>query len=224
MDSPQTVLKHKHLVWNYAHAHHIPIPVGFGFNGRMGLPWHTLLSRVQKFGKIHESGRYDIATDHLVNPPPVEAYANPYRHLVNGHYNGHDHGVDWTGHGPIFAAGPGVVKIVNNSSGWIGGHAMTYQLTAGAGAGRSIYVAENISIPVRVGQVVDSNTVVAFTQDAYPWTESGWAEPGTDTYFPADRNTSPFGINFQRFLHKIGAPVPAIAQNAGLPAGWPLWN
>jgi hypothetical protein len=223
-DSPQVVLKHKHLVWNYAVKHSIKAPPGFKFNGAMGSAWHEFLRLVQKFGKIPVTGLYDIHTDHLVNPPPVATYGNPYRHLVNGHYNGHDHGVDWTGHGPIFAAGPGVVTVVNNSSGWVGGHAMTYEITEGMAKGKSVYIAENISIPVHVGQRVDFNTPVAFTQDAYPWTESGWAMPGTDTYFPADRNTSPYGINFARFLRKIGAPIGVVAQNAGLPSGWPVWD
>lgn len=68
-----------------------------------------------------------------------------------------DQGVDYSGSGPIFALGPGVIESTNNA-GWPGGAFIVEHLTGGDLSGQDIYYAENITPTVHIGQHVTKNT------------------------------------------------------------------
>lgn len=90
----------------------------------------------------------------------LSVYKNPFRHA---RYTASriDQGVDYSGSGPIYAIGRGVVEEARgNDPGWLGGY-VRYRLTDGPFAGQRIYVAEGISPAVHAGQHVGPNIVVA---------------------------------------------------------------
>jgi hypothetical protein len=147
-----------------------------------------------------------------------------------------DQGVDYSGSGPIFAIGDGVVLNTTNT-GWPGGAFITYQLSDGPAAGDIVYVAENVVPRVQIGQQVNSNTVLGTLVDAYPNLETGWALPPgngeslarADGQWTTQAETSSlptaFGANFSQLLTMLGAPAgimygPVVGA---LPTGWPHW-
>lgn len=126
-----------------------------------------------------------------------------------------DQGVDYSGSGPIYALGPGVIREVTNS-GWPGGAFIAEQLTSGPDAGAYTYYAENISPRVRIGQVVTGNTVVG---DINGGIEVGWAAPPPHlgesmamTHGQASKTgdagsvSTAFGVSFNNLLKSLGAP------------------
>jgi hypothetical protein len=142
-------------------------------------------------------------------------YQNPWRGIHGLVPYRIDMGVDYGGSGPIYAVGPGVVRIYRPSgSGWPGGVYIMYELTDGPAKGKCIYVAENLTLPsnLHVGSVVDSNTVIATLHDAFPHCESGWAQSNGETlalvtggYVEGWRTAS--GDNASNFFHALGAPA-----------------
>jgi hypothetical protein len=136
-------------------------------------------------------------------------YRNPYRDVQDLMFDGVDQGVDYTGHGPVYAIGPGRVTVATTDSGWPGGGAVSYTLTSGSRAGRAVYFAENITPRVYPGQWVNSGTVIATMYDAFPYTESGWCFPGTDNPLapiPPKGAPTAEGEDFYSFLQSLGAP------------------
>src|SRR5262249_60847227 len=70
-------------------------------------------------------------------------------------------GVDFTGSGPVYALGDAIVTSGSGTNfGWPGGGWITYRLTRGPGVGLVVYVAEDITPAVTVGQRVSSSTVL----------------------------------------------------------------
>ena len=108
-------------------------------------------------------------------PPPVQTvqaapvaapvavspgtYANPLRAVAALSPERVDQGVDYSGYGPIYAIGDGVVLNTVNG-GWPGGTFIAYRLTDGPAVGRVVYVAENVAPAVSVGQRVTAATVL----------------------------------------------------------------
>ena len=147
-----------------------------------------------------------------------------------------DQGVDYAGSGPIYAIGDGVVLNTTNS-GWPGGAFITYQLSDGPAAGDIVYVAENVTPRVQIGQQVNSDTVLGTLVDAYPNLETGWAQPpgngeslarAVGEWSTAAENTSlptAYGANFSRLLTMLGAPAGLMfgPVQGTLPAGWQSW-
>ncbi len=154
-------------------------------------------------------------------------YSNPLRDIMrNRSLEAHriDMGVDYGGHGKIFAMGDGVVTVATRNSrfwGNEGGEATVYRLTKGPARGRSVFVSESCTPRVHVGQPVHRNTVICNMHgDNNPWMETGWARRtrgrGSDVpaawstqYVPAghhDGSKTAFGVNFSHFLGKLGAP------------------
>jgi hypothetical protein len=135
------------------------------------------------------------------------AYVNPYRNVVNFRFAGVDQGVDFGGEGPVYAIGPARITNVSTTSGWPGGGAVGYTLTSGAKAGAGIYFVENITPSVRPGQLVDHQTVIATMHNAYPYTESGWAHPGTvnpiASLYPNPHSPKTEGQNFYNWLQTL---------------------
>ena len=146
-----------------------------------------------------------------------------------------DEGVDYGGSGPVYAMGDGVVTSTTGA--WPGGAFISYRLTDGPAAGKMVYVAENLTPMVSVGQTVGVNTVIGILHDAFPYMETGWASDQYGDTMAAragqwtaldDATSQPsaYGVNFNQLLVSLGAPSgvmvhPSVA--GALAAGWPGW-
>ena len=165
------------------------------------------------------------------NPSPG-SYANPLR-AVNGLTPERiDQGVDYSGYGPIYAIGDGVVLSTVNS-GWPGDTFISYHLTDGSAGGLVVYAAEDIDPLVAVGQSVTAGTVLGTMYEGPDGIETGWADQSGDGTSMANdagqfsgSNFTAFGANFSQLLASLGAS-PGVAQNDPptgiLPPGWPGW-
>jgi murein DD-endopeptidase MepM/ murein hydrolase activator NlpD len=167
----------------------------------------------------------------LANPTPGQ-YANPLRGVGDLFPERVDQGVDYSGAGPIFAVGDGVVLSTDNS-GWPGGTFISYRLTDGPADGLVVYAAEDIDPVVSVGQVVTASTELGTMYEGPDGIETGWADPSGDGVTMArdygqfsGANSTAFGANFSDLLAALGAP-PGVMQNnpptGTLPPNWPQW-
>jgi hypothetical protein len=170
-------------------------------------------------------------------PPPAApsggsgSYANPLRSVGGLTPERIDQGVDYSGYGPIFALGDGVVLSTVNA-GWPGGTFIAYRLSDGPAAGLVVYAAEDIDPLVQVGETVTPSTELGLVYAGPDGIETGWAAPGGlgDTMAAqagqfSGANSTAFGANFSQLLQALGAPG-GILQNpptGTLPAGWPTW-
>jgi murein DD-endopeptidase MepM/ murein hydrolase activator NlpD len=165
------------------------------------------------------------------NPSPG-SYANPLR-AINGLTSERiDQGVDYSGYGPIYAIGDGVVLSTVNS-GWPGGTFISYHLTDGPAGGLVVYAAEDIDPLVAVGQSVTAGTVLGTMYEGPVGIETGWADQSGDGTSMANdagqfsgANSTAFGANFSQLLASLGTS-PGVTQNdpptGSLPPGWPVW-
>jgi murein DD-endopeptidase MepM/ murein hydrolase activator NlpD len=160
------------------------------------------------------------------------SYANPLRGINALVPERVDQGVDYSGYGPIYAIGDGVVLSTVNA-GWPGGTFISYRLVDGPASGLVVYAAEDIDPLVAVGQAVSSGTVLGTMYEGPDGIETGWADPSGDGNSMAmdagqfsGSNSTAFGANFSDLLASLGAP-PGILQNdpptGSLPSGWPTW-
>lgn len=165
----------------------------------------------------------------VVNPLPG-TYANPLRAIGGLSPERVDQGVDYSGFGPIYAVGNGVVLSTVNA-GWPGGTFISYQLSDGPAQGLVVYAGEDIYPLVQPGQSVTANTVIGTMYEGPDGIETGWADPSGDGESMANdyhqfsgRNSTAFGASFSSFLQSIGAPG-GVFQNGlatgSLPPGWP---
>jgi hypothetical protein len=166
---------------------------------------------------------------------PSAAYQNPLRAVGDLVLERVDMGVDFGGAGPVYALGDGVItNATGDSSGWPGGGWITYQLTDGPDAGLVVYVAEDVTPTVQVGQKVTSSTVIADMFNGGDGIETGWATSDSSTaesQMAAAGGISgggPFptmvGLSFDAVLESVGVPAAPNANEAGnglLPAGYP---
>jgi hypothetical protein len=152
-------------------------------------------------------------------------YLNPLRDIPNLALERIDQGVDFAGSGPIFALGDGVVLASSaDYPGWEGGW-ITYRLSNGPDAGLVVYVAEDVTPTVQVGDQVTPSTVIADMYNGGGGIETGWAQPsGLNaesqlTVAGGIGGGGPFptavGYNFDQLLQSLGVPA---APNAGEPA------
>ncbi|MGC8510658.1 MAG: hypothetical protein ACP5PB_07290 [Acidimicrobiales bacterium] len=158
-------------------------------------------------------------------------YANPLRDVNALVPQEVDQGVDYCGSGPVYAVGEGIVDNVH-SLGWPSGVFINYRLVVGPASGRYVYVAENVTPEVHLGERVSSSTIVGFVHDAKTCMETGWADPPSRFAFAAGhsqfdgRNSTAFGLNFNSLLERLGAR-PGLPQPYGppgsLPTSWPTW-
>jgi hypothetical protein len=167
-------------------------------------------------------------------------YRNPLRGVSGLVLERIDMGVDFSGSGPVYALGEAVVTDATGAAdGWPGGGWITYQLTDGPEAGLMVYVAEDVTPTVVVGQRVSDSTVIAQMFDGSDGIETGWAQPtelGADSELPESEapeaggigGFGPFptmiGTNFDELLQSLGVPAaPNFGQSASgyLPAGYP---
>jgi murein DD-endopeptidase MepM/ murein hydrolase activator NlpD len=163
------------------------------------------------------------------------AYRNPLRAVGDLVMERVDMGVDFGGAGPVYALGDGVItNATADSSGWPGGGWITYRLTDGPDAGLMVYVAEDVTPTVQVGQTVTSSTVIANMFNGGDGIETGWATSDGSTAeseMPEAGGISgggPFptmvGLSFEALLESLGVPAAPNAGQPGnglLPAGYP---
>jgi murein DD-endopeptidase MepM/ murein hydrolase activator NlpD len=152
-------------------------------------------------------------------------YLNPLRDVSALVPERVDMGVDFSGAGPVYAVGAGVVTEAEaDNGGWPGGGWITYQLTDGPAVGEVVYFAEDVTPTVQVGQKVTPNTVIGHMFEGSFGIETGWAMPdsaSSESELPEAggiTGAGPFptaiGMNFELLLRSLGVPV---ANNVALP-------
>jgi hypothetical protein len=175
----------------------------------------------------------------------LTGYQNPLRDIKSLGKLRIDQGVDYSGHGPVYAIGPGKVAEAyhyGEGSGWPGpggqsGGWISYTLTDGPAKGKTVYFAESCQPKVRPGDKVDANTVICDMEgDNYPWTETGWAasaspgdtQPLAQLYEGNGCCSTTVGVNFSDLLKSLGAPPGVLTNNPPigkqLPGDFPTWK
>lgn len=166
---------------------------------------------------------------------PGGVYRNPLRGVSGLVPERIDDGVDFAGFGRVYALGDAVVTSATGTNfGWPGGGWITYRLTSGPAAGLMVYVAEDVTPAVQVGQTVTSSTVVANMFNGGDGIETGWAmsdgasaesempeagDIGGDGPFP-----TMVGLNFDQLLQAVGVPAAPNSDQPGngtLPSNYP---
>ena len=164
----------------------------------------------------HHGGKHHQPQDHGLS----KFYDNPLRdvkHLVPWRI---DEGVDYHGHGPVYAIGEGVVKLATRHSNfWAneGGNAVIYKLTEGPAKGLNVFVSENCTPKVHKHEKVHPWTVVCrmHGDDSPPGIETGWAMmhnsdkkdyPAAQPVYSEGDKTA-YGVYFNRLMVKLGAPA-----------------
>jgi hypothetical protein len=167
--------------------------------------------------------------------PTTTAYRNPLRAVSGLIMERVDQGVDFGGAGPVYALGDAVItNATADNAGWPGGGWITYQMTNGPDKGLTVYLAEDVTPTVQVGQTVTSSTVIANMFNGGAGIETGWATSDGST---AESQTpeaggingnGPFptvvGLNFEAVLESLGVPpAPNASEPASgtLPPGYP---
>jgi hypothetical protein len=163
-------------------------------------------------------------------------YLNPLRQVSGLMVERIDMGADFGGSGPVYAIGDGVItNATGDSPGWPGGGWITYQLTDGPAKGLVVYLAEDVTPKVQVGQDVTPNTVIANMYNGGAGIETGWAMSdgsSAESQLPAAGGISgagPFptavGKNFAELLNALGVPLSPFngtaATYGAVPAGYP---
>ncbi len=165
----------------------------------------------------------------------LTGYLNPLRGVSGLVAERIDEGVDFGGTGPVYALGDAVITNAGQNSGWPGGGWITYRLIDGPAAGLTVYLAEDVTPTVQVGQRVSPTTVIANMFAGGTGIEIGWAQPtgvSALSELPQAGGISgggPFptrvGVNFDELLQSLGVPAsPDATQPAYglLPAGYPV--
>jgi murein DD-endopeptidase MepM/ murein hydrolase activator NlpD len=171
----------------------------------------------------------------IVSVGLASGYLNPLRHVSGLVPERIDMGVDFNGSGPVYAVGDAVVtNATGDNFGWPGGGWITYQLTGGSDAGLMVYVAEDVTPAVQVGQHVTSSTVVGTMYSGGDGIETGWAQSSglsAESQLPEAGGIGGFGpfptrvgASFDELLVSLGAPAaPNLGEPASglLPANYP---
>jgi murein DD-endopeptidase MepM/ murein hydrolase activator NlpD len=139
--------------------------------------------------------------------PGGASYVAPFSGATAGRV---DQGVDFTLHpgAPIRAIGPGKVTAIIKD--WFKGQPLVaYQLSSGPAAGRTIYVAEEITPSVKVGQAVVPGQVIGQYARSGTGIETGWAKPSGETLAQAttgyvEGQATAAGQSFKSFLSSLG--------------------
>jgi hypothetical protein len=190
-------------------------------------------------------------------PSATTGYKNPFRDLKNSHSmridGGLDYGGEGVGEGPVYAVGPAkIVGVKTRGSGWPGlgtandGAYILYQLTDGAAKDRFIYISEDCTPKVNVGDVIPgADTVIcdykdqlnpSFSPIAGTHLEIGWGDGSFNYVSWSDYKGAPndfasnSGIDISKFLQKLGV-APGTVQGGPStkmppydpPVSWPRW-
>ena len=191
----------------------------------------TQSSQQPKIVRIHVASR---PGQHQGSGPAGPGYLNPLRGVSGLVPERIDEGVDFGGSGPVYALGDAVITNAGENSGWPGGGWITYQLTDGPAAGLMVYLAEDVTPTIAVGQHVSSSTVIANMFAGGDGIETGWAQPtgvSAESELPEAGGIGgggPFptrvGANFDELLQALGvpaAPTPLEPAYGTLPANYP---
>ena len=144
-------------------------------------------------------------------------YLNPLREVSGLYPERVDMGVDFAGAGPVYAIGAGVItEAQGDNGGWPGGGWITYELTDGPAVGEVVYLAEDVTPAVQVGQQVTPDTVIGHMFNGSDGIETGWAmldSASSESELPEAGGISgagPFptavGMNFDDLLRALGVP------------------
>ena len=173
------------------------------------------------------TGGYYVAID----ATPLGGYLNPLRRVSALVPQEIDQGVDYCGSGPVYAIGNGVVTNLYDAQ-WPSGVFISYRLTSGSAKGLVVYVAENVTPSVTVGEHVTAMTIVGVVHDAKTCLETGWTLASLPHGHVAGhaqfngRNSTAYGLNFSALLEALGAR-PGLVQPYGpsgtVPSAWPTW-
>jgi hypothetical protein len=194
----------------------------------------VLASQAKRTAARHPARRHKQHRSHP-RAVAVPGYGNPFRSVSGLIPERVDMGADFGGTGPVYALGDAVItNATSGSGGWPGGGWITYRLTDGPGSGLVVYVAEDVTPTVQVGQQVSSSTVIANMFAGGDGIETGWAQPdgaSAESQLPVAGGISgggPFptviGANFEELLQSVGVPA---GNNSGqtaygqLPANYP---
>lgn len=157
-------------------------------------------------------------------------YGNPLRRVSGLTPERVDAGVDYSGAGPVYALGPGIITYAGTgNTGWgpsSGGLApggyVKERITEGPLKNRSVYVAEAFYPSVRAGQHVGPDTEIGRMAGGI---ETGFAAPGPGTaplgHFLGSAPTAA-GVLYSDILHAEGAPpgTDAAAKPTGADLPW----
>jgi hypothetical protein len=136
-------------------------------------------------------------------------------------------GVDYGGHGSLYAMGSGVITSIKNS-GWPGGTFIGLHLDSG----QYMYYAEDIMPHVSIGQRVQAGQLVGTATGGGSGIEVGWAAPpGTGQTMAAqagqastsgDPGAHPtaYGVSMSNLIKSLGGPAGKISGpiTGGIPA------
>jgi hypothetical protein len=175
-----------------------------GFTGTLDLPagTHPALALAKK------------------RPARPQVYRNPLRAISGLILERVDMGADFGGSGPVYAIGRAIVtNATADNYGWPGGGWVTYRLTAGPARGLQVYVAEDVTPAVTVGEHVSPATVIAHMYNGGAGIETGWAMPdglSAESQLEVAGGVSgggPFptevGLDFDALLQALGvSPAP----------------
>jgi hypothetical protein len=174
------------------------------------------------------------STSSSSSPSDSSGYKNPLRDVKSLAPHRVDEGVDYAGTGPVYPLGNGKVLGLGANSDWPNHVFIVYQLTDGPANGKYVYMAEDCTPHVSVGQSVTADTVLCTMFNGNSGIETGWAAPpssGTialahDVY--QEGHSTAYGINFDKLMQKLGAPAgtydyPGETPEGSLPSGWPSW-
>jgi hypothetical protein len=184
---------------------------------------------------MHQHPRAAPHRQASAQPAATPAYLNPFRGVSGLLAERVDMGADFAGTGPVYAIGDAVItNATASNSGWPGGGWITYRLTDGPDAGLLVYVAEDVTPTVQVGQQVSASTVIASMHNAGDGIETGWAMPdgaSAESQLAVAGGISgggPFpttiGLSFDSLLTSLGVPAGSGSGQSGygqLPAGYP---
>jgi murein DD-endopeptidase MepM/ murein hydrolase activator NlpD len=126
-----------------------------------------------------------------------------------------DEGVDFSGSGPLYALGDGVIKSISDS-GWPG----TNYILLSMDDGHDVYYAENLAPNVKPGQRVRAGQQIAYARGQYPFIEIGWATstPGValaSSHYKEGEQT-PEGKDFAALLETFGLKIPGAAASSNV--------
>lgn len=128
-------------------------------------------------------------------------------------------GVDYSGSGPLYALGSGVITSTRNS-GWPGGTFIGLKLD---GSSQYVYYAENIIPHVTVGQRVAAGQLIGTAVGTSPFIEVGFAAaPGTGQTMAAASGQNAAGLaagDPGAFPTGWGVTMSNLIQSLGGPAG-----
>jgi hypothetical protein len=126
-----------------------------------------------------------------------------------------DMGVDYGGHGSLYAMGAGVITSIRNS-GWPGGTFIGIHLDSG----QYMYYAEDITPHVRVGQRVQAGQLVGTATGGGSGIEVGWAAPpGTGETMAAQAGQAAKGSDPGEFPTAYGVSMSNLIKSLGGPPG-----